>query len=171
MRDPLPKTRRPGEAAFAVAMATLSAVLLWNAYGISGFDALSAPGTVPMIATVVMLGAAGGVAVHTLRRTLARDQTLRRDVLPGRILFVAALLVVYAKLLEPLGFLPTSALFLAISIRVLSGRGWAFAGVVSLGSLVAIWLLFRIVFTVLMPSGIVPEAEAVQALRDLFGGS
>ena len=33
-----------------------------------------------------------------------------------------------------------------------------------------IWLVFRIVFTVLMPAGIVPEAEFIQIFRNLFNG-
>ncbi|WP_113913409.1 tripartite tricarboxylate transporter TctB family protein [Roseovarius dicentrarchi] len=171
MHDPFPsrRTRRPGEAVFAVLMAALSAVLLVNAYGISGLGALSAPGSVPMAAAAVMLGAAFVIAWRTMRRPRAEGQTLHRDVLPGRILAITALLIAYAALLEPLGFLPTSALFLILSIRLLSRRGWGFASLVSVGSLVAIWLIFRIVFTVLMPSGLVPEAELIQALRDLTG--
>jgi len=33
-----------------------------------------------------------------------------------------------------------------------------------------IWVLFRVVFTVLMPPGIVPEGQILQVLRDLIGG-
>jgi hypothetical protein len=33
-----------------------------------------------------------------------------------------------------------------------------------------IWLIFRIVFSVLMPAGIVPEAEFIQFFRGLSGG-
>ncbi len=171
MRDQSPSRRRPGEALFALVMVGLSAVLLWSAHGISGFEALSAPGSVPMAATAVMFCAAAAIAIRALRQPLDPTQSVRRDVLPGRILVMAALLLAYALLLEPLGFLPTSALFLTLSIRLLSGRGWRFAALTSLGSLIAIWLIFRIVFTVLMPSGLVPEAQFIQMLRDLFGGA
>ena len=81
-----------------------------------------------------------------------------------------ALLIGYGLLLEPLGFLPTSALFLIAVVRILGRRGWGWTLAVSLGSLALIWLLFRVVFSVLMPAGIVPEAEFIQIFRDLLNG-
>ena len=41
---------------------------------------------------------------------------------------------------------------------------------VSAFSLLLVYLVFRIVFTVLMPSGIVPEGEMIQWFRNLFHG-
>ena len=64
----------------------------------------------------------------------------------------------------------SAALFLTAAIKLMARRSWAMTLTVSLGSLVIIWLVFRLVFTVLLPSGILPEAELVQALRDLFSG-
>ena len=165
-----PAARKPGEAVFAVAMVLLGGVLLWSAYGISGFEALSAAGSVPMAAATVMAATATAVLWSTLRRPSAPSGRIRREILPGRIVAVAALLVGYALLLEPVGFLPTSLVFLVLSIRLLSRRGWGFALLVSFGSLVAIWVVFRLVFTVLMPSGLFPEAELIQWGRDLLGG-
>lgn len=163
--------RRPGELGFAAFLFVASLVLLYNAYGISGFDKLSSPGSVPMATTLVMAVTAGIVLLRTLRLPRVQGETLLRDILPPVAILFAALLVGYAMLLKPLGFLPTSALFLIVAIKVLSRRGWGFTLTVSLGSLVVIWLIFRIVFTVLMPAGIVPEAEIVQVFRDLFGGA
>ncbi|SMX48584.1 tripartite tricarboxylate transporter TctB family protein [Maliponia aquimaris] len=163
--------RRPGELGFAVFLFVVSLVLLWNAYGISGFDKLSSPGSIPMATSLVMAVTAGIVLLRTLRLPRVSSETLMKDILPPVAILFAALLVGYAMLLKPLGFLPTSVLFLVVAIKVLSRRSWAFTLIVSLGSLVVIWLIFRIVFTVLMPAGIVPEAEFVQLFRDLFGGS
>ncbi|MCB1333441.1 MAG: tripartite tricarboxylate transporter TctB family protein [Roseivivax sp.] len=162
--------RRPGELGFALLMLVGSAVLLWSAYGISGFQALSAPGSVPMATTAVMVIAALIVTLKTARLTLVSGETLARDILPGVVLIFLALLVGYALLLKPLGFLPTSALFLTGAIKILGRRGWGFTLGVALGSLVLIWLVFRIVFSVLMPAGIVPEAEFIQFFRTLIGG-
>jgi putative tricarboxylic transport membrane protein len=170
MSDPDPPRRRLGEAVFAVFIAIFSLVLLWSAYGISGLEALSAPGSVPMAATLVMVVTTLIVLVQTLRLPRTTGETLSRDILPGPIIAMVLLLVAYAVLLRPLGFLPTSALFLILSIRLLSRRGWAFSIAVSLGSLLLIWLVFRIVFTVLMPPGLVPEGEIVQFFRNLLNG-
>jgi hypothetical protein len=83
---------------------------------------------------------------------------------------LALMLVGYGLALKPFGFLPTSALFLIAAIKILGQRSWAFTLTVSLVSLMVIWIVFRIVFTVLMPPGIFPEAEIVQFLRNLFSG-
>jgi len=165
-----PGRRRPGELAFGVLILIASLGLLWNAYGIAEFSALSSPGAIPLACTGVMVFAALVVLIQTARLPLDREERLMRDILPLRVIGFAGLLVAYGVLLRPLGFLPTSALFLVIAIKVLAARGWIWTLCVSLGSLLAVWLIFRIVFTVLMPPGLVPEAEFIQLFRDLFAG-
>jgi hypothetical protein len=54
------------------------------------------------------------------------------------------------------------------SIKLLSRRSWLFSLSTGLLSLLVIYLLFRIVFTVLMPTGIVPEGEILAWFRALF---
>lgn len=160
--------RRPGELVFAGLMLAVSLGLFWSAYGISGFEALSAPGSVPMATTVVMVLASLLVLLKTAKLPLDRSETLARDILPPAVVLFSLALAIYGILLKPLGFLPTSALFLILAIKFLSRRGWVWTLTVSLGSLIVIWLIFRIVFSVLMPAGILPEAEFIQFFRDLF---
>lgn len=162
--------RRPGELVFAGVLAAASLFLLWEAYGISGFRALSSPGSVPMATTAVMVITSLIVLVRTARLPKVDGESVSRDILPVSVILLALMLVAYGVLLRPLGFLPTSALFLIVAIKFLSRRSWAFTLSVSVGSLVLIWIIFRLVFTVLMPAGIVPEAQFVQILRDLFSG-
>lgn len=163
--------RRPGELVFAGLMLLASLGLLISAYGISGFEALSGAGSVPMATTFVMVVASFVVLLKTAKLPLDRAETLARDILPPTVVLFAAALVLYGILLKPLGFLPTSALFLIVAIKYLAKRGWLWTLGVSLGSLIAIWLIFRIVFSVLMPAGILPEAEFIQFFRDLFAGT
>lgn len=162
------KERRPGEIAFAAFLVVASLGLLWSAYGISGFRALSGAGSVPMATTAVMVISGLIILVQTSARPKVRTETIGRDILPLTIIVVALMLLTYGILLQPLGFLPTSALFLIAAIKFLSRRSWVFTVTVALGSLILIWLIFRIVFTVLMPSGIVPEAEFIQIFRSLM---
>ena len=162
--------RRPGELVFAGVLAAASLFLLWEAYGISGFRALSSPGSVPMATTAVMVITSLIVLVRTARLPKVGGESVSRDILPVSVILLALMLVAYGVLLRPLGFLPTSALFLIVAIKFLSRRSWAFTLSVSVGSLVLIWIIFRLVFTVLMPAGLVPEAQFVQILRDLFSG-
>ncbi|SHM67250.1 tripartite tricarboxylate transporter TctB family protein [Roseibium suaedae] len=160
-----PDRRRPGELAFAGVLLAASLYLLYSAYGIAGFEALSSPGAVPMATTVVMVISALVVVVRTARLHTFAKETISGSILPRIVIIFTGLLIAYGVLLKPLGFLPTSALFLVASIRLLSDRSWGFVFAVSAGSLLCIWLIFRIVFTVLMPVGIVPEAEIIQFFR------
>lgn len=163
-----PHPRRPGELAFTLFMLAASLGLLWSAYGISGFEALSSPGAVPMATTAIMVLASIAILIDTARRPLNRDQSLARHIVPRGVLVTIAMIALYALLLQPLGFLPTSLLFLTVMIRFLSGRPLAFCLGVALGTMLLIWLIFRMVFSVLMPPGIVPEGRIVSFLLSLF---
>lgn len=165
-----PDQRRPGELGFALFLTAASAYLLYSAYGISGFRALSAPGSVPMATTFVMLVAASIVAIRTARLKRVTHETLAHDILPGMVILFVGLLIAFGLLLRPLGFVPTAALFLVVAIKVLARRGWGYTLTVALGSLVLIWIIFRVVFTVLLPAGILPEAEFIQFFRTLLSG-
>ena len=62
-------------------------------------------------------------------------------------------------------------LFLLIAIRFLSRRSLAASAGLSLVSVALIYIVFRLIFTVLMPEGIVPEREIMAWIGGLFGGS
>lgn len=162
--------RRPGELVFTAALVLFSAFLLWDAYGISGFESLSGAGTVPMATSFVMLVSVIIVFFKTVKLPKTEDETVMQDITPPLVIVLAFFLIAYGILLKPLGFLPTSALFLIASIKLLSRRSWLFTVTVSIGSLIGIYMIFRIVFTVLMPAGVVPEAEMIQFFRNLFSG-
>ncbi|PLW77520.1 tripartite tricarboxylate transporter TctB family protein [Cohaesibacter celericrescens] len=162
--------QRPGETVFALLLLAASLFLLYSAFGISGFEALSAPGSVPMATTFVMVVSAAYIVYRTLPQPVVKTESIRRHILPTVVVLFFGFLIAFGILLKPLGFLPTAALFLVIAIKVLSRRSWIFSFSVGLGSLLVVWLLFRIVFTVLLPSGIVPEAEFIQLFRELFAG-
>lgn len=163
-------SRRPGEAVFAILMLAFSLFLLYSAYGISGFEALSAPGTVPMATTLIMVIAAAMIAWRTSKLPQVTGETFMQQILPPVLIIMVLLLVAYGILLRPLGFLPTSALFLIVSVKLLWRQGWGRTLAVALGALLIIYIIFRIIFTVLMPAGIFPEAEMLQFFRNLFGG-
>ncbi|MDO8882798.1 MAG: tripartite tricarboxylate transporter TctB family protein, partial [Pseudotabrizicola sp.] len=97
-----------------------SLYLLWSAYGISGFEALSAPGAVPMVTTAVMLLCTGLIFLETLRKSKITAEKLERDILPMPVIVTILAITGYALALKPLGFLPTSFLFLTGLIRYLA---------------------------------------------------
>lgn len=160
--------RRPGELVFNLALVAGSAFLLWSAYGISGFEALSAPGVVPMVTTGTMLVCGGLILRDTLKKSATTAEKLHRDILPMPIIVTIILIAAYSLLLKPLGFLPTSFLFLTVLIRYLAGGSLTKAAGISLLTVALIYLVFRIVFHVLMPQGIVPEGEIIAWVKSLF---
>ena len=164
----LPPKRRPGELIFNLAILLSSLFLLYSAYGISGFEALSAPGVVPMATTAIMAVAAVFILRDTLRKEPGSIQTVRRDILPAVVVVPVLMIAGYALLLRLLGFLPTSVLFLFILVRFLSRRSWGFCLAVSIGTVIVIWAIFRLIFSVLMPQGIVPEGRIVAFIMSLF---
>ncbi|MFT6532870.1 MAG: hypothetical protein ACJASC_002426 [Limimaricola cinnabarinus] len=165
-----PNKKMPGETAFAVFLVGLSGFLLWQAWGIAGFEALSSPGAFPMAVTFIMLVSSGVILFRTLRLTDRAPLRFFTDITPPVILIMFAMMLGYALLLKPLGFLPTSLVFLTLSVYGLRKRGLAWSFGISLFSLALVYLIFRIVFTVLMPSGIVPEGEILAWLGGLFSG-
>ena len=165
-----PDKRRPGELVFALVMLLASLFLLNSAYGIAGFDALSSPGAIPMATTAAMVLSAAVILWNTAKLPLDRTESLIKDILPLTVVMFALFLVAFGFLLKPLGFLPTSALFLIAAIKILGKRSWGWTVGIAVFSLVVVWLIFRIVFTVLMPAGIVPEAELIQIFRNVFAG-
>lgn len=165
--------RRPGELIFAAFLLCASLFLLWSAWGIEnpfGPNGLSAPRSIPLATTFAMVVSAALILFRTARLPLDRTETIVKDILPPVVLLFVVFLVLYGVALTTLGFLPTSALFLIAAVKILAKRGWLWTLTVSLGSLIAIWLIFRIVFSVLMPAGIAPEAEFIQFFRDLTNG-
>ena len=106
--------------------------------------------------------------MSTARRRPNQIQTLRRHILPMSVVVTIVLIALYAVLLRPLGFIPTSLLFLTALVWFLSRRSVLFCISVSFGTVLLIWLIFRMVFSVLMPPGIVPEGRIVSFLLSLF---
>jgi putative tricarboxylic transport membrane protein len=162
--------RRPGEAVFMFLLALGSLALLVKAYGIAGFESLSSPGAVPMAASGVMTLTAAIIAFQSFRAHPNAAESLRVHILPASVIVAIIAITAYALLLQPLGFLLTSFVFLFVLIKVLSGRSLFFCAWVSAANVLLIYLIFRIIFTVLMPEGIVPEREIIAGISRLFTG-
>jgi hypothetical protein len=154
-----PVTRRPGEVVFATLMLLISLLLFWQAYKISGFTSKSSPGAFPLAATSVMVMS----AIVALAKTLAMPKSdsgfaaIRAQIVPNVVIAFSALIVAYGLFLESVGFLITSLVFLFGGILLLYRRGvapalgWAFV------SIIVVYVIFRLVFKVVLPEGIVPE--------------
>lgn len=164
-----PARRLPGEGLFSLLLLTVSLFLFYTATQISGLEGLSAPGTFPMFATAMMSITAALITWRTLRLPLT-DEHGWRAVLPGFVIFMTILMGFYAFALKPVGFLPTSFVFLTISTRIMTRGSLAHAMLVSALSLAVVYVVFRLIFTVLMPEGILPEREIIAYVSGIFAG-
>lgn len=142
-------------------MLGLGLLLLVQAHGIAGFEALSSPGALPLAAASVLVLAAGFTVLRP--RSATADAT---PLLPPTLLVLGGLIGLFALVLEPLGFLLAGTGFLTTAFLVLDRRrplrALGLAATATLGA----WVLFRLVFEVLLPEGIVPERAILAWIED-----
>lgn len=155
-----PQERKPGELVFTALLLIASAFLLWHSYGISGLQSVSSAGMFPMLAALTMLVTGCQAMVAILRRpraeALAGTTAWSRFVsaiAPPELIAGAVAVFAYMALLEVLGFLVASYLFLLLCMRLFGGRRWMLNAVVSALCLAAIHLIFQTVFSVVLPKG------------------
>lgn len=164
-----PARRLPGEGVFSLLLTGISLFLFYQATQISGFEALSAPGSFPLFSTGCMVITSALVALRTLRLPHSEAHGWQA-ILPGFVIFMTVLMLFYALALKPVGFLPTSFVFLLIATKVMMRTSIARAALIAALSLILVYVVFRLVFSVLMPEGIVPERELISAMRRLLSG-
>ena len=164
-------TRYPGERLFSFLLVIFSVFLLWRAYLISGFSELSSPGAVPMGASAVMVIAACIAFVQTLKIPTVEGGRFFYHCLPMVVGFMMAMVMIYAVLLEQLGFIITSLAFLFITLRALSRRSALWSLGLSIASLAVIYIIFRLIFQIILPEGVVPEREILAAIGRMWGES
>lgn len=163
-----PSRRLPGERLFSVLMVAASLFLFHAATAISGFSGLAEPGSFPIFVTAVMVVTSVIIAARTFRLppSLAHGW---KAVFPGFVVFITVLMGFYALALAPVGFLPTSLVFLTLAVwGMMRCPPWQALAVSAL-VLVLVYVVFRLVFAVMMPEGLVPEREILAYLGAIFG--
>lgn len=168
---------QPGERGFGLLLLALSLFLAWQAYEISGLEALSSPGAFPMAAACAMVVSGLVVTAGDWRRARRERRPLRQsaraftaEITPSVVMVFAGFVIGYAALLDSLGFIPASFLFLFAAIHFLHRGSVAFSFGVTVLSLAVIYTVFRLVFQVVLPEGIVPEREIMAWIGNLIDG-
>ncbi len=154
------KARLPGELTFTVLLLLGSLFLLYQAYGISGFESITSAGMFPMLSALVMAVTAflaiSGVAKAPAEPLVAgenlRQSFVRRITPPVFVLFALAV-VAFMLLLNKLGFVVSAYLFLVVSMRLLGSVRWLFNLMLSAISLGVVYLIFQTIFSVILPKG------------------
>lgn len=151
--------RLAGELTFMALLVLVSVFLLWTSYQISSFDSLAAPGSFPMVCAGAMLVTGLINLVKTARARLNLEngetwlQQFGRKVTPLQLIAFSTLIFLYMLGMEYIGFLLASYIFLAASMYLLGSRRIGLNLVISLLVLVAIFVVFRTAFSVVLPAG------------------
>jgi len=146
---------RPGELFFVTLITGFSVVALWQAYEISHFTGLSTPGIFPMLAAGTMLVSALFILNDSLSRRNIRSNPdhVKVHVLTWRFVVVIALVAAYVLAMPYIGFMLGSAAFLFASFLYLWRKSVGISTLLTTGTLLAIYLIFRILFKVVLPRG------------------
>jgi hypothetical protein len=156
---------RPGEAFFAATLLGLGLAALAAALAIPG-EGPASPGALPVAAAVVMVGAGAANLAQAWRRR-AGVVAGRSPGLRWRTAAALALTATLAAALAPLGFLLAGVLFMTLTALALGARPLP-AAVAALGVVATVWVVFRLLFEVTLPTGPIPEAAWLAGVGDLF---
>jgi putative tricarboxylic transport membrane protein len=165
------RQKQPGETIFGFLMLAMSLFLLWTAYGIAGLSSLSSPGAFPLAASAVMVLASAVTVVKNARLPAEPGGAFFTQVMPTIVGVFCGLVAVFAVLMESAGFLVSAFIFLLSSIWFLHRRGPLRALLLTLLSITVVYVVFRLIFQVVLPEGIVPEREILAAIGNLFRGT
>lgn len=170
--QPNANTRRPGEIAFGAMLLIFSLFMLWQAYEISGFSSLSSAGAFPMAMAAIMVATAAISLLRSLRLQSPSGgmQLFVKEIMPPTVVAFALLILGYSLLLQPLGFVLASFTFLLVSSWFLQAGQFKRALLLSVISIVSVYIVFRLIFQVVLPEGIIPERSIMAAIGNLFVG-
>ena len=148
--------RRPGELVFALLIVVFSVGALWQSYSISGFSGKTTPGVFPMIASGVMV-ISGVVILMSATQLPAPPEGapgFLAEILTLRHMVVIGLVLAYVLLMPLIGFVASSAVFLFCSFQFLWRKNPLLMLALTGVTLVIIYVVFREVFQVVLPQGI-----------------
>ena len=161
-------TRKPGEVIFTLALTLGSVFLFWQSYQISGFSSLSSAGALPIAASVVMVISSSIALIKTMKLPINSEIRFFRHIMPPIVGVVIALIVLFAIMLEPIGFIISALVFLFLGVTFLQRSSILFTTVITLVCLISVYFIFRIIFQVVLPEGIIPEREWMAVIENFF---
>lgn len=153
-----PSDLRPGERVFALLLLAISLIAFREAYMISGFSGLTTGGVLPMLAASVMIMNGFVILRDAFKRRTPESPVsfgVAAFLLPARLVMFTAFLALYAAAIPSVGFMAASGGFLFISIAVLWRRGLLWSAAITLIAILSIYVIFRLLFQVVLPTGFI----------------
>lgn len=165
-----PQPRKVGELCFGFIVLAFSLFLFWQAYEISGFSELSSPGSVPMAAAALMVLAACINLAKDMQRPTSAEvaRSFFSQILPPVVAIMIAIILIFGIMLETIGFIISAFVFLVVSIQFLHQKGLIRSILLSVFALTVIYIIFRLVFSVILPEGVIPERDIMAWIGSQF---
>ena len=150
--EKMDRPRKPGELVFAYLLFAGSITIAYFAFNISGLSSMSSPGSIPMLAALFLLLSSLTTLIKTRGMSTTEGAANFVDLItPKLILFFASITFAYIMIINQLGFLISSILFLFFSILSLYRQGPLLALLISVNVLAIIYVVFRVIFKVILP--------------------
>lgn len=147
-----------GERAFSWLLLLFSLGVFYEAYRIAGFSSISSPGAFPIGLSLLMIGTMVVIIVGQFRRPKPENDgaldEMRRfasEHFPLTFVVFALLAIGYLVLLEPLGFVVATMLFLFVSMVYFNRGKVLMSALIAAGAIVIIYALFTLLFQVYLP--------------------
>lgn len=160
MNHASPRPRLAGELTFSVLLIGLSLAMLMASYGISRLESISSAGAFPMVVCLVMVISGLIILRDTARAPKVAGnakETLSEkfvhQIAPVQLSLFGIVIAAYMLLLEPLGFIISSYLFLVISMRLLGSKKVVLNLLVSAVCIAFVYVVFQTAFAVVLPAG------------------
>jgi putative tricarboxylic transport membrane protein len=140
-----------------LALSILAVGMIWAALGLPyGNIHNPGPGFFPLWLGVILGGMSIALFVQTTRgkeseRTL--QEILEEDVRWGKVLLVLAVLIIYAFLMDYIGFLIVTFLLMIVLLRFIEPQPWKVVIGWALGGSVGSYLIFEVWMKLRLPKG------------------
>ncbi|WP_136068537.1 tripartite tricarboxylate transporter TctB family protein [Modicisalibacter radicis] len=149
---------KAGERAFNGLLLLFSLGILYEAYQIAGLASINSPGAFPIMLGLIMTGSMlailWGQRHHPkpdTRGALDEARQFTRQHFPLPIVVFSAMAIGYLVLLQLVGFLIATVLFLFVSQVYLRRGRWLASALITLGATAIIYALFKLLFQVYLP--------------------
>lgn len=127
---------------------------IWSIYG-------PAEGFFPLVIAVLMIGLSLIILInsfffgHPQPKEKTKEEKGQRRTILYRVSVYTVLMFVYGFLMEKVGFLVTSALFIIPIVKLVEQQSWKITILVGLGSIIISYVLFVYFLGVPLPKGFI----------------
>lgn len=156
-------TKLTSDVSFNLILALISVFFFYQSFHITDDGSLGSSASIPIMACGMMLLS----SLITLFKSFKLD-SLNKTIIPRTVYFVLISILVYSIAIEVIGFIITSFIFIAVLIFFINKSAATRSIFLSFMVVVITYLVFRIIFKVMLPEGVIPEREILFYLKSVI---